>query len=59
MNTKKFPMVAAGTLLAIQLPTTVNTSTLAGKAGAKTCPHAGKKGYKNCKQNTHINHSPV
>lgn len=45
MNTEKFPMVAADTLLAIQLPTTVNTSTLAGKAGAKTCPHAGKKGY--------------
>ena len=48
MITEKFPMVAAGTLLAIQLPTTVNTSTL-----------AGKKGHKNCKQNTHINHSPV
>ena len=29
MNTEKPPMVAAGILLATQLPTTVNTSTLA------------------------------
>ena len=28
MNTEKPPMVAEGTLLATQLPTTVNTSTL-------------------------------
>ena len=29
MNTENPPMVAEGTLLATQLPTTVNTSTLA------------------------------